>query len=104
VVSVPSPTYNDHFGERFADKIGHVRPGYTVNDMRAKLEKAGFRVRDWHYYTGPIAAKLCEHYYKDPMPEKVGWALMPLALAAALPAERGSTKRGASLALIVEAV
>jgi SAM-dependent methyltransferase len=103
VVSVPAPSFNDHFGWDFAERIGHVRPGYTIEEMTAALDKAGFDVTDWHYYTGPVAAKLCERYYKNPLPRRLSYALMPLALAVALPFEKPSRTRGASLALVAVA-
>lgn len=34
------------------DVKGHVRPGYTLEDIRAKIEKAGFSVLEAHYTYG----------------------------------------------------
>jgi len=43
VISVPTPNYPKYFGREFVERIGHVRDGYTIEELRRLLEASGFR-------------------------------------------------------------
>lgn len=61
-VSVPTPKYSRVFGLEFHRQIGHLRPGYTLPELRAlfpALQLAGA----W-YNTGLIAQLGCSLYYR----------------------------------------
>jgi len=44
VISVPTPNYPKYFGREFAERIGHVRDGYTIEELRRLLGASGLRI------------------------------------------------------------
>jgi ubiquinone/menaquinone biosynthesis C-methylase UbiE len=50
VVSVPTPLFPRCFGEAWAEAIGHMRDGYSIEELQAKLENTGFRILRYCYY------------------------------------------------------
>ncbi|MGZ4847175.1 MAG: class I SAM-dependent methyltransferase [Halobacteriota archaeon] len=65
VISVPTPNYPKYFGQAFAQKIGHVRDGYTIDTLRDLLTSSGFKIIKWAYYTNALASRLCKFWYRD---------------------------------------
>ena len=63
VISLPTPLYPAYFGYKFAKDIGHIRDGYTLNDIERKLQLSGIKVLSWMYHTNPFTAHLCRLYY-----------------------------------------
>jgi len=61
-VSVPTHRYSEVFGDAFHRQVGHVRSGYT-NDELAKLFPTLETVGTW-YNTGRYAQLGCRLYYK----------------------------------------
>ena len=101
IVSVPTPRYPIVFGRPFHEAIGHVRDGYLLPDLSAKLEAVGFNVLQHHYYTGPRASWACSLYYRGRIPTKVLLPLLPMMRTFALRGEgRATEQNAASLALI----
>jgi ubiquinone/menaquinone biosynthesis C-methylase UbiE len=64
VISVPTPQYNTFFGKDFADKIGHLRTGYTHKDFNALFGRAGLKMVDFKYDTLLSSACCCYVYYR----------------------------------------
>ncbi len=53
-LSTPTPWYPRVFGARTHEGVGHVRPGYTLQEMRHHLETAGLLVRVARQNTGGL--------------------------------------------------
>jgi SAM-dependent methyltransferase len=68
IISVPTPLYPKYFGREFADRIGHVRDGYFLEDITRKLDSTGFRVLKHKYYTRRWASLFCSFFYKTRIP------------------------------------
>lgn len=64
IISVPTPNYPKVFGQKFADSIGHLRPGYFLPELSELLKAAGFKVIGYNYYTGLISQFFCRIIYK----------------------------------------
>jgi len=50
IVSVPTPLFPKCFGKAWAQAIEHVRDGYSIEELRNKLEDRGFRILRYNYY------------------------------------------------------
>ncbi len=101
IVSVPTPKYPIVFGRPFHEAIGHVRDGYWLVDLTAKLDAAGFSVQQHRYYTGPRASWACSRFYRDRIPTRALLPLLPLLRTVAIRGEaRANEGNAASLALI----
>ena len=101
IVSVPTPRYPVVFGRAFHEAIGHVRDGYWLSDLTAKLEAAGFTVQQHRYYTGPRASWACSRFYRGRLPTKALLPVLPLLRSFALRGEDFATEQNAaSLAVI----
>jgi len=76
VVSVPTPRYPETFGRRFADRLGHVRDGYWLEDLQPKLTAAGLQVTASRYYTLKWVSRACRLFYGRGIPYPIGvlWA------------------------------
>lgn len=83
LVSVPTPLYPLVFGAEFHEGIGHVRPGYTLEQLRALFP--GYTLEQHAYGAGPLTIPLCFAYYRVIvrlprfLRSAVGFALAPLA-------------------------
>ncbi|HZD43533.1 MAG TPA: methyltransferase domain-containing protein [Methanomicrobiales archaeon] len=64
LISVPTPYFSKYFGKEFADRVGHVRDGYTLEQLMALLESTGFQVLQYGYHTHALASWCCERAYK----------------------------------------
>jgi SAM-dependent methyltransferase len=78
VVSVPTPRYPRIFGREFHEKLGHVRDGYWLEDLQAKLASHGLRVIEHRYYTGRWVARACKAFYGLGIPYAIGVLWAPL--------------------------
>lgn len=78
VISVPTPNYPKYFSREFAERIGHVRNGYTIEELRRLLEASGFRIMKWSCHTNFIASQLCRLWYYYNMPYKLKLLAFPL--------------------------
>lgn len=63
-VSVPTKTYPRIFGHAYHEKVGHVRDGYTVEELEALFNTAGAHLVSHSYATGLIARIGCFIYYR----------------------------------------
>jgi ubiquinone/menaquinone biosynthesis C-methylase UbiE len=63
IVSAPTPLYPKYFGRKFADAIGHVRDGYTLDQLIGLLAKYKFKILSFEYYTLTVSALICYLYY-----------------------------------------
>jgi SAM-dependent methyltransferase len=79
IISVPTPNYPKYFGYEFANKIGHLRDGYTIEQLKELLTESGFEIIKWDYYTNSLASNLCKIWYKCKIPFKLKLLLMPIA-------------------------
>jgi len=64
VISVPTLTYPNVFGSRYAKQIGHVRDGYTLPQISGLLSRTGFRILEYRQHTNAIASLLCYIFYQ----------------------------------------
>jgi len=62
VISCPTPYYPYYFGIEFDKAIGHLRH-YTLKDLKTLLERSGFKILDYYYYTSSTNSLLCRIYY-----------------------------------------
>lgn len=79
VVSVPTPRYPGVFGRDFHESLGHVRDGYWLEELQAKLADAGLHVTEHRYYTGTWLSRACRLFYGRGIPYVVGVLWAPLA-------------------------
>ena len=63
-VSVPTKTYPKVFGRAYHEKVGHVREGYSVEELEALFNAAGARFISHSYATGLVARIGCFAYYR----------------------------------------
>jgi 2-polyprenyl-3-methyl-5-hydroxy-6-metoxy-1,4-benzoquinol methylase len=66
VISVPTPLYPKYFGEKFANEVGHVRDGYTLDEMSTLLNKSGMEILDYKYNTKKLGKVIAKIWYKSP--------------------------------------
>lgn len=78
LVSTPTPNYPRFFGRRFHEAVGHVRPGYSADQIAALLEPAGFVVDDVTYYTKLPSSLVCSLYYRKLWDRRVGMLASPV--------------------------
>lgn len=96
VVSVPSLLYPKYFGKGFANRIGHVRNGYSLEELNGKLCASGLRTLQWKYYTKFWASLFCSFFYKANTSPLIKLALLPILKYLALFLDRFSTDVNAS--------
>lgn len=84
LLSVPTPEYPRYFGDRFANSVGHVRDGYTIDDMKHLLNSSGFDVIQWKYPTNWLASKLSSVWYQSKLPTRLLFVITPLAILLSL--------------------
>jgi len=104
VISVPTPNYPNTFGRDFADNLGHVRDGYWLEDIGPKLDAAGLRVEQHHYYTRRWVSLACRLFYKSGIPYPIGVVWAPLARKVLLATERRDPSRDGASSLALFAV
>ncbi|MDP4062066.1 Ubiquinone biosynthesis O-methyltransferase, mitochondrial [Rhodobacteraceae bacterium LE17] len=63
-VSVPTKTYRKVFGNAYHEKVGHVRDGYSVEELEVLFNAAGARLVSHTYSTGRVARIGCFAYYR----------------------------------------
>ena len=64
VISVPTPRYSSYFGQTFHKRIGHVKNGYTVNELdEIFINKLGCARVFAKYNTGIFSNVGCWLYY-----------------------------------------
>ncbi|NDA63399.1 MAG: methyltransferase domain-containing protein [Chitinophagia bacterium] len=63
IISVPTTLYSRYFGKEFHNKVGHVRDGFTLEELTDLLEKSNLSVDTINYNTGFLASLLCYFYY-----------------------------------------
>jgi SAM-dependent methyltransferase len=102
VISVPTPNYPQTFGRAFHDHLGHVREGYWLEDLRAKLSSAGLSVVEHRYYTLKWLSRACRLFYNAHVPYAIGVVWAPLVRPLLRRTERGSASadRACSLAIL----
>lgn len=100
LVSVPTPRYPIVFGREFHDAIGHVRDGYTLDDLRSKLKSAGFEVLDSHFHTNVFNSFFCSFFYKNNLPNRLKWLLMTLLIPLIWFSELFQGRKSAGLAVL----
>lgn len=101
VVSVPTPNYPKVFGRKFHEHLGHVREGYWLEDIKPKLERAGFTVQQHRYYTGKQVSTAAHAFYGSGIPYAVGVLWAPLVRPVLRRTEREVRRdEAASLALV----
>lgn len=61
-ISVPSHSYKRFFGENFHEKIGHIREGYTSEELQKLTEN--FNLKYFQYYTNLFNSILMTFFYK----------------------------------------
>ncbi len=64
IISVPTTNYPKYFGYEFADTIGHVRDGYSIEELETLLTSSGFEIIEWSYHTNYLSSYICEFWYK----------------------------------------
>ena len=64
LISVPTHRYPKIFGEKFHREIGHVREGYTSEELNALLAKVGWQIDKRSYNTGLISSVCCMLLYR----------------------------------------
>lgn len=105
VISVPTPLYPKYFGKEFAEKIGHMRDGYCVEELNEKLYASGFRTLKYKYYTRFWASLFCSLFYKTNKIPRIKLILLPILKYLALFLDRFSTDaHSSSLAILAEKV
>jgi SAM-dependent methyltransferase len=77
IISCPTPNYPYCFGMEFDKAIGHLRH-YMFEDLKIMLEKAGFYIVDYYYYTNSISSILCMIYYCKIRNRIIRSLIMPL--------------------------
>ena len=101
VISVPTPRYPAVFGRRFHEHLGHVRDGYRLADLEAKLTAAGFALESHRFYTGKWVSRACRLFYGLRIPYVIGVLWAPLARPLLLGTERSVAEHeAASLAVV----
>lgn len=79
VVSTPTPEYPRFFGREFHEAVGHVRDGYTLQELSALVEQAGFEVESADHYTRLPASIACAPFYRSLWKKgRLGIAVSPL--------------------------
>jgi ubiquinone/menaquinone biosynthesis C-methylase UbiE len=76
IISVPTTYYPRYFSYNFADKIGHVREGYSIETLQKLLNYSGFKIIRWSYHTNFLSPYLCKLGYN--LPRKLRIILFPL--------------------------
>ncbi len=66
IVSVPTPLYPKFFGRKFHYSIGHLRDGYTIEELDELFNSCGFDRLNFGYNTGFPANIGCWLYYNKP--------------------------------------
>lgn len=84
LISTPTPNFPRMFGREFHEAVGHVRDGYSVEDVRALLAPFGFEVIQSSYYTRLPSALCCALYYRFLWKNKLGLILSPFLNALSL--------------------
>lgn len=80
VISVPTPQFPVYFSRAFHERIGHVRDGYTLEDITDKLQRAGFEVLRHRYHTKKIAGRFATLFYHRTVSAIFYLLLLPIAL------------------------
>jgi SAM-dependent methyltransferase len=101
VISTPTPNFPRFFGREFHNAVGHVRDGYTPDDLAPLLAKAGFAVESTSYYTRFPASLVCAVFYRYLWRNKAGVLLSPLLSALSRLDVLWPSRRGASSLLVV---
>lgn len=65
VISCPTPRFPKVFGHEFASAIGHVRDGYTLNQIESMCQQVGLQVMEHKHYTLSIGSRVCSLFYKN---------------------------------------
>lgn len=105
VVSVPTPLYPKYFGKEYADRIGHMRDGYFVEELDKKLHASGFRTLRYKYYTRFWASLFCSLFYKTNAYSAIKLILFPMLKYMALFLDKFSTEaHSSSLVMLAEKV
>lgn len=64
IISVPTANYPRVFGREFHKQVGHVRDGYSIEELRALLAPTRLKIEEYHHYTYPPSAAVCFIYYR----------------------------------------
>jgi len=89
IISCPTPYYPKYFGLDFDKAIGHLRY-YTLTDLKRLLEKTGFKILDYYYYTNSVSSLLCMIFYARIRNKFIRFLLMPILNALSLLFEKES--------------
>ena len=106
VISVPTPNFPNVFGREFADRIGHLRDGYWLQDLGSIFDEVGFHLKESRYYTGWLASTVCSVWYKSRLARSPVLQVLsfPVLRPIALLGERGlaGAREASSLAALAE--
>jgi len=64
IISVPTPWHILYYGKEHYKETGHVRDGYFIEDIKKKLEIAGFNLIDYHYHSFYLISKIVFLWYQ----------------------------------------
>ena len=64
LISVPTPEYPRWFGRSFHESLGHVRDGYTPDQLVAMVERVGLEPLLVRSYTGVLFLAFAAFYYR----------------------------------------
>jgi SAM-dependent methyltransferase len=81
IVSVPTNNYKKIFGEEFHNNVGHVKNGYTLEEINALFQGIGFKITDFSYNTGLLSRMGCFLYYRVNIENKYLNAIKDIILA-----------------------
>jgi SAM-dependent methyltransferase len=102
VVSTPTPEYPRFFGREFHEAVGHVRDGYTLEQMKQMLDDAGFDVTTATHYTRLPSSIACSAFYRSLWKQgRLGIALSPFLNAVSFLDHVWPSSKGASSILVV---
>ncbi|MCX7697955.1 MAG: class I SAM-dependent methyltransferase [Candidatus Goldbacteria bacterium] len=64
LVSVPTYNYKRFFGEKFHKLVGHVREGFSLNELNNLFSLFKYDLIYYQFNTGIISRELCSFFYK----------------------------------------
>jgi len=77
IISCPTHNYPLFFGLSFDTEIGHLRH-YKFEDLKCLLEKTGFEILDYIYYTNHFNSLLCKIWYTKLRRPLIKFLIFPL--------------------------
>lgn len=65
VLSVPTRLYPRYFGDKFAKDVGHVREGYSLDQISTLLDNNGLELIDYQYHTKKFGHVIAKIWYQS---------------------------------------